>query len=309
MSDTPVVSVVMNCRNGAAYLREALDSVYAQTVPDFEIVFWDNCSSDDSASIAQSRDGRLRYFRSDSALKLGAARNRAVAAAVAPFIAFLDVDDIWEREYLEAQLAAIESSQNNGLSYTDALYVLRDRAHPLCRMSDKWSPVEGDVFHDIVEGVFIGPSWAILRRSALDRVGGFDDQYDFVEESDLFLKISRHYRFAYVPRALAVYRYHDENASNQFEAQQEESARFQENLLARYPDILDRHPKMARVWHLRRRAGLMRYYWRQRRVVDATRALADVIVDAATMPGFALRRATLSIERWTGRRPWADWQR
>jgi len=58
------VSVIMNCLNYSKYLREAIDSVYVQTYKDWEIIFWDNASTDNSAEIARSYDRRLRYFRS-----------------------------------------------------------------------------------------------------------------------------------------------------------------------------------------------------------------------------------------------------
>ena len=79
--DLPAVSVIMNCLNGEQYLREALDSVVAQTYPDWEIVFWDNASQDTSAAIAKSYGGRVRYFRGETTVPLGAARNLAIAEA------------------------------------------------------------------------------------------------------------------------------------------------------------------------------------------------------------------------------------
>ena len=75
----PLVSVIMNCLNGEKYLREAIETVYAQTYSNWEIIFWDNASSDGSAAVAQSyRDGRLRYFRGDTTVPLGHARNLAI---------------------------------------------------------------------------------------------------------------------------------------------------------------------------------------------------------------------------------------
>ena len=57
---SPLISVIMNCLNCAKYLKEAIDSVYAQTYTNLEIIFWDNASTDRSAEIARSYDGRLR---------------------------------------------------------------------------------------------------------------------------------------------------------------------------------------------------------------------------------------------------------
>ena len=75
----PKVTVIMNCYNSAEHLREAMDSVFRQSWPDWEIVFWDNCSTDDSAAIAQSYGEKVRYFLAEKTVPLGAARNLAIA--------------------------------------------------------------------------------------------------------------------------------------------------------------------------------------------------------------------------------------
>ena len=71
MSGSPVVSIIMNCFNGDRFLREALNSVFDQSFDDFEIIFWDNQSTDKSRDIAVSFDSRLRYFQSQQFVTLG----------------------------------------------------------------------------------------------------------------------------------------------------------------------------------------------------------------------------------------------
>ena len=77
MNAKPLVSVVMNCYNSDRYLKEAIDSVYAQTFLDWEIIFWDNASTDRSAEISKSYDDKLLYFLGNQHVSLGAARNLA----------------------------------------------------------------------------------------------------------------------------------------------------------------------------------------------------------------------------------------
>ena len=77
----PAVSVIMNCLNSARDLRAALDSLMAQTFGNFEVIFWDNGSTDDSPAIAQSYGPKLRYFRGETTVPLGAARNLALMRA------------------------------------------------------------------------------------------------------------------------------------------------------------------------------------------------------------------------------------
>ena len=78
----PLVSVIMNVRNGASTLREALDSVIAQTFPDWELIVWDDRSTDDSgAMVARYSDPRIRYFLSTELTPLGKARDNAIREA------------------------------------------------------------------------------------------------------------------------------------------------------------------------------------------------------------------------------------
>ena len=106
----PNISVIMNCFNGEKYLREAIDSIYAQTYPNWEIIFWDNASSDNSSRIANSYDKKLKYYRSDKNTRLGEARVNALEKALGDYVAFLDVDDIFLPFMLEEQLNTFNNS-------------------------------------------------------------------------------------------------------------------------------------------------------------------------------------------------------
>ena len=106
----PKVSIIMNCHNGEKYLREAIDSIYAQTYQDWEIIFFDNASTDTSAEIAKSYDSRLKYIRNEILITLGEARKEAVHKATGDWVAFLDTDDIWYPNKLEKQLSALVDS-------------------------------------------------------------------------------------------------------------------------------------------------------------------------------------------------------
>ena len=104
----PLVSVVMNCYNSAKYLRQSIDSVLAQTYKNWEIIFWDNQSTDESAKVFLSyADERFHYYLAPEFTKLGLARNLAVAQAKGDWLGFLDCDDIWLPMKLEQQVDII----------------------------------------------------------------------------------------------------------------------------------------------------------------------------------------------------------
>ena len=73
----PKVSVIVNCYNGEEFLAETLETIKNQTFKDYELIFWDNCSTDNTPNIAKSFDERLRYFRGEELIQLGQALNNA----------------------------------------------------------------------------------------------------------------------------------------------------------------------------------------------------------------------------------------
>ena len=106
----PTVSIVVNCFNGAQTLRRCLNSILAQTFTDWEIIFWDNMSSDDSAAIAKSYGHKIKYFKSEYTTKLSEARCNALEQCSGEYVAFLDVDDLWYPKKLEIQLDKIKNT-------------------------------------------------------------------------------------------------------------------------------------------------------------------------------------------------------
>ena len=105
----PLVSVIINCYNGQSYLQECLESVKFQTYQNWEIVFWDNQSNDESADIFKNyNDVRFKYFHATKHTSLYQARNLAIKKASGELIAFIDTDDLWEKEKLQLQVELFE---------------------------------------------------------------------------------------------------------------------------------------------------------------------------------------------------------
>ena len=119
----PLVSIIVNCYNGEKYLQGAINSIYAQSYQNWEIIFWDNNSNDSSAEIALSCDKKLRYYKSQSTTPLGKARTQAVSKAKGEYLAFLDCDDLWHEKKLEKQVDKIINSQDVGLVCCKANFI------------------------------------------------------------------------------------------------------------------------------------------------------------------------------------------
>ena len=210
MADFPVVSVIMNCLNGSKYLKEAIDSVYAQTYKDWEIIFWDNASTDNSAEIAKIYDGKLRYFRGDKTVPLYAARNFALQQVRGKYITFLDCDDMWLPQKLERQVELFEHDDKIGLVYSDFEVLEIDGS---IRSVHNLQPGR-EVFRQMLRHYNINIQTVMVSKQAVDSlVEWFDDSLNFAGDTDLFLRIAHDWKVKYLPIATARYREHGENLS------------------------------------------------------------------------------------------------
>ena len=117
MNNQPLVSIIMNCYNGGKYLKESLNSIVDQTYKNWELIFWDNRSTDNSVKIFKEySDNRFKYFLSTNHSVLYEARKLAIEKANGDFLAFLDVDDFWEKDKLQKQIPLFEK-ETIGLVY------------------------------------------------------------------------------------------------------------------------------------------------------------------------------------------------
>lgn len=206
----PPVSIILNIRNGAAFLGEALDSVMVQTFSDWELIAWDDRSSDDSAKIvAGYRDSRIRYFLSPDETSLGRARDSAIRQANGEWLAFLDQDDVWLPRKLEKQMAL--AADRVGIIYGRA--VMFDSRRGNLRDYDythEFQPLpEGDIFAQLFShACFIAMSSAVLRRAAVDEVGGIPESIQLVPDYYLYTAVGRRWQARAVQEVVCRYRVH-----------------------------------------------------------------------------------------------------
>ncbi|GAB6038070.1 glycosyltransferase family 2 protein [Fundidesulfovibrio butyratiphilus] len=233
----PKVSVVMNCFNGERYLREAIESVFAQTYDNWEIVFWDNASTDASASIAKSYGEKVRYFRAESTTLLGPARVEAFARAQGDLVAMLDTDDRWEPEKLALQVPLFEADPMPGLVYCDA--VLFDETGTRRAFFDTVRPARGRCFAELLRSNFICTGTMVFSRAALDGVRPlFEPDMTMVMDYLLTLKVAYAHGLDYVDRPLVGNRVHSGSESTKkWDRFAVELKRACENLAATLPGI------------------------------------------------------------------------
>ena len=200
----PAVSIIMNCFNGERYLRQAIDSVFNQTYKDWEILFWDNGSTDTSAKIAKSYGEKVRYFHSKKTYSLGKARNLCMAKSKAEYIAFLDCDDLWLPQKLEKQIPLFEKDPEVALVFSDAIYF--NESGNLCQIYQKFKPPRGKIFKELFRKYFICMASTVIQRSAIKNIDWFDERMKLFEDACFFLRLAYKFKTDYCDEPLVKYR-------------------------------------------------------------------------------------------------------
>lgn len=207
----PKVSVVIPTYNHRAFIPECLESVFAQTFTDFEVIVVNDGSTDGTAAVLSSHiaGGRIIYLEQPNQGQ-AAARNRGIAAARGEFLALLDDDDRWEPSKLQWQVRALEAEPlavgvyGQMQTFGAAENYLTPEPH---------APA-GERFEDFITRVWINsPGQALLRMSAVRAAGGFDASIWGTDDWDLYLRLLKHGPILYQPRLTLHYRCHGANAS------------------------------------------------------------------------------------------------
>jgi len=193
----------MNCYNCEYYLREALDSVYAQTLSDWEIVFWDNASSDRSGEIAQSYDKRLRYFHAEENVRLGEARKLAIAQAKGLYLAFLDCDDSYFPAKLEHQ---VNLMQERDLVFSYGSVEIMDEKGRRKRVMHVQNH-NGYLLEPLLYKYEINMQTVMMKRVLLaEDWCYFDGTLSYSPDYNLFMRIAARYPIGVIHEVLARYR-------------------------------------------------------------------------------------------------------
>lgn len=241
---TPKVSVIMNCLNGEKYLRQAIESVYAQTYQNWEIVLLDNASTDGTAEIAKSFDQKLRYFRNVATVPLGQARNLALQETQGELIAFLDSDDVWFPNKLEQQIPLFENAPLVGLAFGDTvLRYQEDGRITTYFVEHNYSPTKGNIFSALLKHYSIPMLTVVIRKEVLgDLDEWFDETFQVCDDYDFFIRIAYEWNCDFVDMPLASCLIHNEAATVRFHhLAATEKLQTLAKLRMRYPEIDDRY--------------------------------------------------------------------
>jgi glycosyltransferase involved in cell wall biosynthesis len=282
MPDRPLIAVVVPAYNLAAFLGEALGSIVAQRLPAdaMEIVLVDDGSTDETPAVAACFAPRVRYVHQQNR-GLPAARNRGASETTAPYLSFLDADDRFLPDKLEAELRILEVKRTIDVAYSGWHYI--DEAGARLPQHG-WSRDEGDVLERLLLGNIIHPHAATLRRSTFATAGGFDESLTSVEDWDLWIRVSLNgARWATVARPALEYRVRHDGMHANPGRMLENRLRVLDKTFARVaaerPDLLRARAAAYRNAHLEAACD-----WARK--ADVPRAIASIRAAACEAPAF-----------------------
>ncbi len=213
------VDVVIPVHNGARYLRKCVGSVLSQTLKPRRVIVVDDGSTDETADVIRSlkeSNSAVMLHSMGGNFGVAAARNAGIKRSDAPFIAFIDADDIWMPNKLLLQMEVFKTARRP-LGFVHSSYFLIDDAgHALALQGESAPPLlSGNVFSRLLrEGNILSGSASsvLIRREVLDAAGLFDDQLYYGEDLDLWLRLAAISEVGHTEEAVVGIRIHAQSA-------------------------------------------------------------------------------------------------
>jgi glycosyltransferase involved in cell wall biosynthesis len=214
------VSVILTSYNHARYLRSAIESVLSQTFPDFELIVWDDASTDESWEIINSyKDERIRAFRNPVNMHRGNI-NRGLEQAQGEYIAIHHSDDVWKPEKLEEQVAILDSQPEIGAVFSDVIVIdeqgsiLPEGSHPYQTIFAQPNRTRHEwLNYFFYRGNALCHPTALVRKRCYDEVGGYRYNLGQSADFDMWIRLCMKYEIHILAHKLIYLRVHSNNMS------------------------------------------------------------------------------------------------
>jgi len=242
------VTVIIPTHNRAEFLRTAILSALNQTFRDIEIIVADDKSTDHTQEVVKSfKDKRIRYIANKSNRGPSATRNSAILASKGEYIAFLDDDDEWVPEKLQKQVKLLDESPPEICGvYSDRLIIDRSSNKVVSKglQSDK---LKGNLLSQLATRNQINTCTVLLRKRCLDEVGLFDETISYMEDRDLWIRLSLNWDFEYInePLTMTYVHKHGHLSDRLFE-----QTKGREKLLTKHRNLFNQDRKAWSKLHL-----------------------------------------------------------
>lgn len=206
---TKLVSIIINCHNGQEFLSRCIESVLSQDYQNWEIIFWDNCSSDNSKEIFHKYmldDNRLNYFYSKEKTNLSDARNLALSKTKGQYVCFLDVDDYWKKNKI---LKQIESFNQENISLVFTNFEIIDNSKKV-KVSFKEKLKNTNITNLLLKKYLVGLSTIMFDKKNIN-YSIFNNDYHIIGDFDFVMKNSLSVNITGINDILVKIERHDNN--------------------------------------------------------------------------------------------------
>lgn len=242
------VSVIIPTRNRAELLRLAVISALNQTFKDIEIIVSDDKSNDHTRELVNSfNDRRIKYILNKRKRGPSATRNAAIMASKGEYIAFLDDDDEWVPEKLQKQVELLDKSSPKICGvYSDRL-IIDKSSNKIVSEGLQSNRVRGNLLSQLTIRNQINTCTVLLRKKCLDKVGLFDETISYMEDRDLWIRLSLNWDFEYINEPLTRTYVHKQG---HLSAKLKEQIEGREKLLTKYSKLFNQDRKTWSKIHL-----------------------------------------------------------
>lgn len=237
----PTVSINLCCYNSEKFLEETLQSIFAQTYKDWELVIINDGSTDSTESIIKAYINRgypiIYHYQENHGL--GYSRNKALELSLGEFVAFIDHDDLWLPQKIEKQIQRFDNNDALGLTFTNAIYFSAENKRNKFLLYKNNVPPSGRIFGELLKKYFLCLSTVIIRRQAMGNIEEwFEETFKVAEEADVFLRIAYKWECAYVDYPLTMFRMHANSSTYCMPSKfSEESELILKKLITLYPEM------------------------------------------------------------------------
>ncbi len=239
----PIISVILPVYNGEKTIRETIESILKQTFSDFELIVINDGSKDSTVEIVSSfPDPRIKLFSYPNAGQ-PASRNRGISRAEGEYISFIDADDLWTPDKLEAQFKALQNNPQAAVAYSWTNMI--DESGKFLR-EGAYLSYEGDVLTELLLSNFLeNGSNPLIRASALREVGNFDESLSNAHDWDMWLRLAARYHFVAVSSIQILYRVSSTSMSSNVLGMQKSSLRVIERAYAQAPESIQHFKRIS----------------------------------------------------------------
>ncbi len=236
INPTPLISVIIPVYNGEKTIGETIHSVLNQTYINIEIIVINDGSLDLTLNITSSiKDTRLKVFSYKNA-GVCMSRNRGIERASGQFISFLDADDIWTPDKLEAQLKALQANPQASVAYSWVDYI--DEYGEFFRHGNHIT-INGNAYEQmLIQNVLENGSNPLIRRQALINIGTFNQSLTLAEDWDMWLRLAARHDFVTVSYPQILYRTSSKSSSSNVLAMEKVCLQFIEQAFMSAPASL-----------------------------------------------------------------------